>query len=563
MAINLGEAFYKLTLDDGQFDGKLTQAKNKVQRTAKDIDGSLSRTGESFKKLGGTIKQGVSDELESLTSQIPVVGSGLGALGVAGGVAAAAFVGLGLALNEASKAMQFADDLDAISNKIGVSAEYLQKMQYAAGDADVDIGALNGGLEKLNASLGAFKSGVGDGRVLEAFNELGIDQAQIASMNDASDLLPLIAERLAMVGSKAEQVQLAKKLGIEELLPLLLLGKERISALGAEAERLGVIIDNETTASLAEMSREVEIASLRIDVGLKKAFLGLAPILVSTANLFADLIESTRTFAAEYNRAMNITAFQNRGATRSQAEARADLLTEGAGTLRGKGGRGANMFSGSLQPAVMPAQRAQGGAGRSASMPKVSSAVKSNSERERWQKTGWEIKDDEWMKNPTSLPGVKVLENDIESIERQMARLPEIVNPLKETAFEIADSFSYAFGQAAAGLGDFGDIFEQELRRMVAAWVSTGMKNVLNQLIAGFGSNGGGLGGILSGGSGMKFPGIGGIGGQPSSTTLMMPISIGGEKFDERVIKISSGVTGAAVATMQKTTARNSNYRLG
>jgi hypothetical protein len=497
MAVNLGEAFYKLTVDEGQLTAGLNQAEAKVKRTSKDIERSLNSAGTSFKQLGSTIKQGLTEQVEGLASSVPIVGQGLGALGAAGLGAGVAIAGLAVAMQQAGAAMVWADDLQATADKIGVTAEYIQEMSFAAADADVPLNALNSGLERLNSSLGAFKSGVGDGRVLEAFKELGIDQAQIRSMNDASDLLPILADRLQLVGSKAEQVQIAKKLGVEELLPLLLKGSENLRLMADEAQNLGVVIDNQTTQSLADMSREVEIASSRIDVNLKKAFLGLAPALTSFSGWMADASGELNKFIGAFNALQKLE--RQRGMTREEAS-KQNVAEE---SERNKNLDRRRVRGGSLSGAdnvETPIATPRTSTPRTQSAPRVSAprSRPAPAQKQPYRKMGWEIKDDEWMMNPASLPGVVQLETDITRIEDLVSRLPEITNPVKDVAFEIGDSFAYAFGQAAAGLGDFGDIFEQEMRRMVASWVSTGIQDIISQLLNGKNGNGGVIGGILN-----------------------------------------------------------------
>ena len=53
------------------------------------------------------------------------------------------------------------DDIADVSKRIGLSAEALQELQYAAQAADMSADDLTGMLQKMNGSLGQLKTGTG------------------------------------------------------------------------------------------------------------------------------------------------------------------------------------------------------------------------------------------------------------------------------------------------------------------------------------------------------------------------------------------------------------------
>lgn len=235
-----------------------------------------------------------------------------GAAALAEFVAPAALATAGVAalakgMEMAKASLDFADELDATSAKIGITAESLQTLRFAAQDADIDAATLDSSMQALNATLGALQSGIGDGKIRKAFEALGIPQSQIEGMRDASDLLPLLADRISKVGSQAEQVQIAKKLGVEDLLPLLQRGAAGIAELEGQARSLGVVVSNEVTARMAEMSREVEIADQRMSIASTTVGSILAPAFLTlkkaTAEALLGLAEFMDGFKAVENRA--------------------------------------------------------------------------------------------------------------------------------------------------------------------------------------------------------------------------------------------------------------------
>lgn len=221
-------------------------------------------------------------------------GFGPVALGAAAGAAAVAAFSVGM--QKAAEAAQFADDLVATADKIGVTAEALQELRHAAEVADIPAAKLDEGLQRLNATLGALQSGVGDGKVKAAFAELGIPHAQIQSLQSAEELLPLIAEHIQQVGTHAEQVQIAKKLGIEELLPLLLKGSDGIAQLREEAQLLGLVMSEEVAVSLADANEKLRIADERSRMAGRSLGAVLVPALVKVKNALADATQGLANF---------------------------------------------------------------------------------------------------------------------------------------------------------------------------------------------------------------------------------------------------------------------------
>lgn len=228
----------------------------------------------------------------------------------AGLVAPAALAGAGVAtlaagMRAAQEALDFADELDATATKIGVSAEALQSLRFAAQDADIDAGTFDATLMSLNATLGALKTGVGDAKIRAAFEKLGISDDQLKSMRDASDLLPVLADNIGKLGTQAEQVQIAKKLGVEDMLPLLQRGSKGIADLTDQAQSLGLVLKDEVVTRMADMSREVEIADQRMGAASRTIGTALTPAFLALKNTTADAMNWLAQFIDQFNRVEN------------------------------------------------------------------------------------------------------------------------------------------------------------------------------------------------------------------------------------------------------------------
>ncbi len=129
---------------------------NKVQVT---ITGS-DQTAAAF--------QSAQRGLSSLSSAASTCAGVLGALGI--GHVVSDLVGL------AKNAFENADALDKMSQKVGMSVEFLSKLQYGAKLADVDLSQLTTGLAKFDNAI--VLAAQGNAKAQGAFSALGIDIRQ-------------------------------------------------------------------------------------------------------------------------------------------------------------------------------------------------------------------------------------------------------------------------------------------------------------------------------------------------------------------------------------------------
>lgn len=231
----------------------------------------------------GEAKVGV----EGLASRAGMAGTALSAFGFAGVAVAAVLGTVAIAATAAFSAMGDAAILTDTADRIGVTVERLQEWRYAADEAGVDAAKFESGLEKLNGVLGRFKLGIGDGKLKPVFEELGITKEQLDNVQTSDQLLVLLADTLGQVQDRAQQVALARALGIEDLLPLLRLGTEGLAGLRDEAHELGLVLDNETVAALDEADRKMELAGQQMRIIRDTAVAPLAGAFSDVAGMVA------------------------------------------------------------------------------------------------------------------------------------------------------------------------------------------------------------------------------------------------------------------------------------
>jgi hypothetical protein len=150
-----------------------------------------------------------------------------------------------------------ADQLDDTSKALGISAQQLQALGYAAKLSGSDVNDMIGALGRLNNEVGAAAAGVGAQTVL--FAKLGVDVSK--GMKPMAELLPEIADGISKLPTHAERAAATVQLfgrGARALVPFLEQGREGIKALTDEFEALGGGFTDEFIERAAKVQDELD-----------------------------------------------------------------------------------------------------------------------------------------------------------------------------------------------------------------------------------------------------------------------------------------------------------------
>ncbi len=169
----------------------------------------------------------------------------------------AAVVGIGYGVK---KAVDHADELSKLAQKIGVPIEQLSSLAYAADLANVPIEGLATGLKKLSVNMQLAGSGE-SGTAQKAMKALGVSATEAGgALRPTSAVLLDIAEKFSHLqdgaGKTALAVQIFGKQG-SELIPLLNMGAAGLSEMTARAEKLGMVLTAETGRAAEEFNDRI------------------------------------------------------------------------------------------------------------------------------------------------------------------------------------------------------------------------------------------------------------------------------------------------------------------
>lgn len=182
---------------------------------------------------------------------------------------AAAAMGTGV-LVATKKALNFADDIAKIADKVGVSTDALQEYRFTAELAGVKTDELDKALRKLQQSAGEART-KGTGIAADTFKLLGLE-ADLASgkLEDGVVRFRAVVDALSKVESQADKASLAAglfgaRLG-PQMMNLLNQGIPAIDKAGARLRSLGGIMDE----SILRTSEKAVDAITELETILKK-----------------------------------------------------------------------------------------------------------------------------------------------------------------------------------------------------------------------------------------------------------------------------------------------------
>jgi len=214
--------------------------------------------------------------------------------------------GLGVSLSVAGfaamikGAIDSADHLNKLSQKIGISVEALSTLRFAAQLSDVSLETLQKGIKGLSQSITEANTGIGDGA--QVFEALGISAKNTdGSMKSTEAVLLQVADVFANLEDGAVKTALAVKLfgksGMD-MIPFLNLGAAGISQLTAEAERLGLKLTTETARSAEAFNDNLtalKASSSSLGISLARDFL---PELTNITNAMREAANEAGTLKA-------------------------------------------------------------------------------------------------------------------------------------------------------------------------------------------------------------------------------------------------------------------------
>jgi len=221
---------------------------------------------------------------------------------VVGVIGSAALGGLVKTLADVS------DRLGKTSARLGISAEDLQKLGFAAEQSGIEVGTLEMALQRFTRRA-ADSAKDGTGPAQQAFDALGISITRAdGTLKDNISLLKEVADGFQGTESQAEKVRLAFKLFDSEgvkLVNLLQQGSGALDAFGDQLESVNGVITDRSISASEQLNDRFNIlkrsAQALLTPLVELVNSGLDPFFESVENNTLPLEEQKRAIQANIN----------------------------------------------------------------------------------------------------------------------------------------------------------------------------------------------------------------------------------------------------------------------
>ena len=175
---------------------------------------------------------------------------------LAGGLGAAAFAAA------AQKSINFGAAIGDLSDRLGVSAEFLQSMQHAAEQNGISADAAAIAMQRFTRRVAEAQAN--GGTLAETLNSLGIKMTDNqGNARNTEAMFNDFADALKNTENPAEKLRIAFQFLDTEgaaLTQMFQKGKPSIAEYGEQARKSGLILRNDTVKALQDASGELEQA---------------------------------------------------------------------------------------------------------------------------------------------------------------------------------------------------------------------------------------------------------------------------------------------------------------
>lgn len=213
---------------------KATEKTNKFQEKIKQLGNNLTATGQKLNAVGSKM-QSVGGKITGTVTKITAAATAL----------TAAFV-VGL-----SKTSDYADKIDKQSQKIGMSAQKYQELNFVLSQNGMNVDNLQMGYKTLTNKMVAAQKGSKDATNL--FRKLNVTvKTSNGELRNSDEVFDDVIKKLLSMKNPTERMATAIQLfgrNAQELAPLLNNGLESYEKLKKTAQEKGMILSNEEIAN--------------------------------------------------------------------------------------------------------------------------------------------------------------------------------------------------------------------------------------------------------------------------------------------------------------------------
>lgn len=261
--------------------GRIEDNKKKLQ----DASGALDDNGQKSKDLGKILDGALSVAMGNLaTGGLQLLVDGLSAT-------------VDYLKNAIDYSSDFADEINTLAAKTGISTDTLQGLNYAAELMDVPVTTVTGSMVKLTKAMDKYRDGNAETRA--AFEDLGLSMDSVigadGQLRKAEDVFYVVIDQLKQMGNTTEADVIANTLfgkSFQDIKPLLNLGTAGIKALTDEAEDMGYVLGTKDLQDLQKADDAFQRWDRTMESVKNRVGVQLAPVLETLSTKAAEVVQN-------------------------------------------------------------------------------------------------------------------------------------------------------------------------------------------------------------------------------------------------------------------------------
>lgn len=247
---------------------------------ADEANKSIQKTDKNAQSVGSTLASGI----------------GTAAKWTAGLVAGAATVATGLTAL-ATDAASTTDNIDKMSQRLGLSRESFQELDFALSQSGVDINSFQTGMKSLLANMD--KVNEGNKTAIANFDMLGVSvQNADGSLRSEEDVLFDTIAAFQEMENSSEKTRLAQELfgkQGQEIVPLLNSEAGSIENMRQQAHDLGLILSDELIDSGVELTDSLDQTKRAFESIVTQLSGSLMPIVISVSDMLQEALPTIQS----------------------------------------------------------------------------------------------------------------------------------------------------------------------------------------------------------------------------------------------------------------------------
>ena len=277
----------------------LNNLKNQLETTNEEL-AKATQEEEANSEASTKAATGIETFSTSVASTIAIVTSLVSALGQVSDAI----------MDVATKSTQWADDLATTATQIGITTDTLQKWQYASDFVDVSVDTMQSAMVRLTRNMGEVQNGSADAEA--AFRQLGVSATTSSGeLRSAEQVFYEAIDALGQIDNAAERDALSMKIfgrNATELNTLIEAGSRSLQYYGDEAQRLGLVMDEHTVQSLAEMQNSFDRLGSVMDAASNRLSAAFAPAVVKVVDVITQMDPAVLEVVAGLGTLLSIAA---------------------------------------------------------------------------------------------------------------------------------------------------------------------------------------------------------------------------------------------------------------